>query len=329
MKAAYIEQAITDFSQVKFKNDFAVPQAKAGHAVVKVVAASVNPVDKLVTFGYMGGFGWPLPSPHVPGYDFAGVVQEVGEGVSNVAVGDEVFASHWGQGSHHDAADAPIAGAFAEYLLIPAHKLSKKPAAVSFEVASAIGIVGTTAYEALFDIGHINGESKVLILGGSSAVGLLAIQFAKIAGAHVATTASSRTVDFVQSLGADIVINYNEKQWHEELRDYDLVFDCVGEAKALDNAMQSGAVNRDGKFITIVSFDIGLDPAGHPPLSFGAAICFKQNTASQNQIAEWIAAGKVRLPIDETFPFTQDGITNLLNKVAGGKSVGKNVVRIA
>jgi len=330
MKVAVIDQFIKDFNEVQVKENFPVPTVKHGHVLVKVFAASVNPVDKLVTHGYMSGSGWTQSFPFTVGYDFAGVVEAVGEEVSNVASGDEVFASNWGQGKHNDdGVDTFVGGAFGEYILIPAHKLSKKPVDLSFESAAAIGIVGTTAYEALFEVGQITNQSRVLILGGSSAVGSLAVQIAKLVGAYVATTASSRSIDFVKNLGADEIINYNTQQWYEIVSDIDLVFDCVGEANALENTLKyDQAVKRNGRFVSIANFAIGLDPAGHPPLSFAAAICFKQNTKSQNQIAQWLEEGKVSLAIDEVFPFTTEGVRALLNKAAGGKSLGKNVLKI-
>ena len=93
MKAAVINQHITDFKQIDFK-EVNVPQLRPGTALVKVVAASINPVDKLITFGYTGGMGWVVPFHYIPGEDYAGVVHAVADDVTNVKVGDEVFVSN-------------------------------------------------------------------------------------------------------------------------------------------------------------------------------------------------------------------------------------------
>mmetsp|Transcript_14803 Transcript_14803/g.16005 ORF Transcript_14803/g.16005 Transcript_14803/m.16005 type:complete len:333 (+) Transcript_14803:57-1055(+) len=331
MRAVSLNQYVHSFGELSVSN-VSKPSARPGFAVVKVKIAAGNPVDKVIAGGYLVGFGWDWPKPFTLGTDFSGIVEAVGEGVTNVNVGDAVFSSSWGQGKPFD--DEPnfsVAGAFAEYISIPAEKLSKKPDAVSFEVAASIGVVGTTAHQALVEIGKITKGTRVLIFGGSSAVGVFAIQLAKAYGAHVTTTASSRSIAFVQGFNAaDKIINYNETKWEEdpELKSIDVIFDTVGEKDALQRALASGVAKTGGVFVTIAEFSVGYDPTAHPPLAFAAVINMKQNTAVQDELAEHIVQGKIKVPIEETFPFTTDGVVGLLNKIAGGKSLGKNILSI-
>merc|ERR1719410_2116227 len=122
--------------------------------LVKVKAASINPIDYKIIAGYLADMGWPFPTPFTPGYDFSGTIHEVGEDVKDFSVGDDVFACNWGSNkdthlnSHADEG-LPIAGAFAEYCLIPESKISKKPEAVSHEEAAAIALVGLTALQSV------------------------------------------------------------------------------------------------------------------------------------------------------------------------------------
>lgn len=329
MQAAVIDKFVSAFDEIIVKS-VDIPSVQPGFAVVRVIAAGINPVEKLIVAGYASSMGWVVPFPYIPGEDYAGVVHAVGEGVDNVQVGDAVFTCNWGVGRHDELVENPVVGGgFAEYALVRASKLSKKPQNVSFEEAAAVGIPGTTAYECLFKIGQLSAGQEVLILGGSSAVGIFAVQFAKIRGVKVTTTCSSRTEEFVKSLGADVVINYEAAQWENVVRDMDVIFDCVGEKDGLKRALANSVAKVGGKFVTIADFSIGFDPAAHPPMSWASAMCLTQDSAVQDQIAQWISDGDVRVVIDERFSFTQEGITGIFNKVASGKSTGKNILNVS
>lgn len=329
MQAAVLDKFITSHDEITLRS-VDIPSPPPGFAVVRVIAAGINPVEKLIAAGYVTASGWVVPFPYIPGEDFSGVVHSVGEGVDNIQVGDEVFACNWGAGRHDELVENPVVGgAFAEYALIRASKVSKKPQGVSFEEAAAIGIPGITAYEALFKIGQLSEGQEVLILGGSSAVGIFAIQFAKIRGAKVYTTCSDRTESFVKSLGADVVINYTTSKWEEAVHDVDVIFDCVGEKDGLKRALAHSVAKAGGKFITIADFSVGFDSTAYPPFSWASAMCLSQDTTVQDQIAKWIADGEVRVTIDERFPFTQEGIVALYDKVASGKSTGKNILNVS
>ena len=135
--------------------------------------------------GYLKNI-WAMPSPMKLGYDFAGIIVSLPPLYEdgNFKVGDAVFGVNWGQGKHDDNdISLPIGGTFSEYCHIPISKISKKPIELSFDIAAAIPLVATTAYQCLFDCAKLNNNSRILILGGASAVGSIAIQLAKAAGA--------------------------------------------------------------------------------------------------------------------------------------------------
>ena len=178
----------------------------------------------------------------------------------------QVFGVNWGKGSHHEGSH-PIAGAFAEYIVVPAARVSKMPN-ISYNQAAAISLVGLTASQSLdvLDIGQTS--KRVLILGGAGAVGMVAVGLAKLRGAWVATTCSDRTIEEVKKLGADKIINYREKKWweDEELKNIDAIFDTVGEDDTFKHAQT--ILKKDGYFTSIASFEVGVDPAAHAPLKF-------------------------------------------------------------
>jgi len=327
MKAAYIKNYVKSFDEIVF-GEVPKPSLRPGHALIKIKAAAANPLD---TFVVKSGFP-KLVLPYLLGHDYSGIVEQVGEGVTDFKSGDEVFGINWSsvKGMVDDVPDPVVGGCYAEYIVMPARKLSKKPSTVSFEVAACIGVVGTTAYEALIEIGKITAKSKILIIGGSTAVGMAAIQIGKIFGAHVTTTASSRSLDFVKKFQPDKIINYNEEKWENvpEVKNVDLVVDCVGEKNTIPRAISSGVVKAGGTFVSLTDHSLGENFSAYPPLAWAGFMGAKQNSTFQNEIAKLISEGKLTLPIETTFPFTKDGVVAMLTKVSGGKSLGKQVLVI-
>jgi NADPH:quinone reductase-like Zn-dependent oxidoreductase len=329
MLAAQIKAYSRDYSTFELAA-VPVPVARNGWAVVKVVAAAVNPVDYKIMGGYIDGV-WDTHFPHTLGYDFAGVISALPEGDSlGFSVGDEVFAVNWGK-HRHDEAGQPTGGAFAEYILVPLSKLSRKPAGVTFEQAAAVALVGTTAWQALFDCAQVSAGSRILIIGGASSVGSVAVQLAKAKGAWVAATTSTRNAAFVSSLGPDQVINYQEAKWDAVgLSGLDAVIDCVGEAGAFTRSVSQKVLKETGAYVTIVDFSMnGIDPKGHPPLSFAAFFCLVNSPSVQDSLAGMLARGELKIAIEEVHAFTHEGIAAMLNKVHSGKAIGKHVVSIS
>lgn len=235
--------------------------------------------------------------------------------------------------NQHKPTTGPLGGAFAEYITIPTSALSKKPAGVTHQQAAAIALVGSTAYGCLFDCLKIQPGSKILILGGPTAVGSIAIQLAKNAGAWVATTSSPRNMDYVKSLGPDLIINYHDEDWskHEELVGIDAVFDAVGESEAFAkiSAEDNKVVKQGGSFVSIASFDVGFDSNAHKPrFDFASFFCLSNSSKVQDKLASDLADVKIKVSVDKEFPFTKEGAVNMMKHIESGKGRGKNVMNI-
>ena len=199
-------------------HDLEKPSPNDNEVLVRVRAASINPVD-----GHMIRGAWlmrPMSGMRKPrntrfGTDFSGVVEAVGKDVSNVKPGDEVFGAK--------------NGAVAGYICVNADRaVVMKPANVTFEQAGSVAIAGLTALQGLRDKGHIQAGQKVLINGASGGVGTFAVQIAKAFGAEVTAVCSTRNVDLVKSIGADRVIDYTKDDFTKTDQRYDMIYDLVG-----------------------------------------------------------------------------------------------------
>jgi NADPH:quinone reductase-like Zn-dependent oxidoreductase len=177
--------------------DVELPAPGGGEVRIRVAATSFNPVDDGIRGGYLQG-PFPVVLPHTPGIDVAGTVDAVGDGVTSVAVGDNVV------GFLPMVAD----GAAAEYVIAPAEILAPAPTSIPLPDAAALPMVGLTAWQALFDDAGLTAGQRVLINGAGGAVGGYAVQLAKRSGAHVIATASPRSSDRVTSAGADEVVDH-------------------------------------------------------------------------------------------------------------------------
>jgi len=300
--------------------------------VVKVHTAAINPCDYKVHSGFTDKvLGWTMPLPFTAGYDFAGVVDSVHQSdlENGFEVGERVFAVNWGTSAHQDEG-TPAGGAFADYILIPANKLSKIPHGVTYDQAAAVALVGTTAYQILFDCAKVKKGQRVLILGGATSVGQVAVQLAKDAGAWVATTASSRNLEFVAQFGADLIVNYNNEKWEEigQLKNLDAVLDTIGEEGGFARSVDNNVVKSSGAFVSIANVEAGTDPTAHAPMHYAAFYVLKNSAAVQDVLANKIAAGTLKITIDEAFPFTTEGVQDLFRKVMSNTSNGKNLLRV-
>ncbi|MCG8926444.1 NAD(P)-dependent alcohol dehydrogenase [Lentzea sp. CC55] len=187
-----------------------------GEVLVRVRASSVNAADWHIMRGdpYFARLflGLKAPKTRIRGRDFAGVVAEVGPGVSGMLqVGDEVFGE--------------VEGSFAEYVRVPAHLVEHKPSNLTFEQAATLPLAGNTAWTGLRDV---RAGQKVLINGASGGVGLMAVQIAKARQAVVTGVCSTRNVEQVRSVGADHVVDYRTTDFTRTGERYDVVFDLVG-----------------------------------------------------------------------------------------------------
>jgi NADPH:quinone reductase-like Zn-dependent oxidoreductase len=203
--------------EVLVYEDAPVPEPGAGEVRIRVRAAGVNPFDWKVRSGHMKQF-LPLALPAVLGGDVAGVVELLGEGVTAFAVGDEVFG---------DAVFSK-AGAYAELAISRADAIAAKPKSLDFDHAASVPTPALTAWQALFAAGGLGAGQTVLLHGMGGAVGRLALQFAKEAGARVLGTASAADREELLRLGADAVIDYRSARFEDVAAGVNLVIDTVG-----------------------------------------------------------------------------------------------------
>jgi NADPH:quinone reductase-like Zn-dependent oxidoreductase len=206
--------------------DIEKPTAADDEVLVKIHAASVNPLDWHYMRGspslmrLMSGIGAPKNTRL--GVDFAGTVEAVGNSVTRFKPGDAVFGGK--------------TGAFAEYVAVGENRaLALKPDNMTFEQAASVPIAAVTALQALRDKGHLKPGQKVLINGASGGVGTFAVQIAKSFGAQVTGVCSTRNLEMVQSIGADHVIDYKREDYTKSGERYDLIIDMVGNHSLLQN----------------------------------------------------------------------------------------------
>jgi 2-desacetyl-2-hydroxyethyl bacteriochlorophyllide A dehydrogenase len=287
MKAAYYE-AFGGIENIKI-GTLQIPNVQEGEVLIRVKAASINPVDAAVRAGYLKSH-MPCDFPVIPGWDVAGVVEERGFSARRFKVGDEVYAY----------ARRPLVkwGTFAEYVVIPESYLSFCPQNLPWEESSGIPLVGLTAYQVLFDAGHLHKGQSVLILGASGGVGSLAIQLAKAKGAHVIAVASEKNHEFMKELGADHTLDYHHKNLGELVRNecpkgVDLIFDCAS-GETLNNSLS--ALRKEGKLVSILNHGADLDPG----INF-QYVFVEPNSTQLLHLRELADAGKLRVHISHTF----------------------------
>lgn len=258
------------------------------HVLVKIHAASINPFDIALLSGVFKEH-MPLIFPTTPGGDFAGVVTEVGAGVTHLAVGDEVY------GTANSVSGG--SGSFAEYAAVSAGSIAKKPKNVSFTEAAALPLVGTSAVQSLEEHMALQKGQKILIHGGAGGIGHIAIQLAKTIGAHVITTVSTNDIPFVTQLGADEVIDYKKQQFETLVTDVDAVFDTVG-----------GEITNKS-FIALKKGGILVSMKGQPDETLakqygitGVAQGTKNNTPHLTRLAQLVETEAIHVHIFQTFP---------------------------
>ncbi|KQS00540.1 NADPH:quinone oxidoreductase [Williamsia sp. Leaf354] len=312
--------------------EVAVPTVGPRDVLVKVAAASVNPLDKMVRNGEFKAL-IKYRTPITLGHDVSGVITEVGAQVSEFAVGDEIFAR---------PRDLRI-GTFAEYIAIDADDVAPKPTSLSFAEAAAVPLVALAAWQILVEKANIRPGQKVLVHAGAGGLGSTVIQLAKHLGAHVATTASSSSAELVTALGADVVIDYRTDDFAEVLSGYDLAIDAVGG----DNLVRTLTVLKPGGLALGVTGppDAGFaKQLGAPkPFEFVLSLLSRKVRAAAKKrgvtyaffymhadgatlatLAALYEAGHLRPVVDTTFSF--DDTVDAIAYVDAGRARGGKVV---
>lgn len=252
------------------------PEPGAGEVLIEVRAAVLNAADVRLMRSdpFFVRFFNGLWRPRIrPGADVAGVVRQVGAGVEEFAVGDEVFGDIFDYG----------AGAVAEYATAGEDVLVRKPENVSFVAAAALPVAGLTALQRLRDKGGIVAGQRVLIYGASGSVGTYAVQLAKHRGAHVTGVCSTRNLELVRGLGADEVIDYTAEDSTARDETCDVIFDAVGKLK---RSRAARALKPGGVFLSVMK-----NPAGR--------------TGELELLRELSEAGVLRPVIDGRYPLEE------------------------
>lgn len=202
-----------------------IPMPEANEVQIKIVCSAVNPVDWKIRSGLLQQ-RMPHHFPLIPGWDAAGIISAIGSDIKKFKIGDEVFA--------YCKKSAKQDGTYAEYICVNAENhVARKPQNLSFAQAAAIPLAGLTAWQSLFDSAGLKKDESVLIQAGAGGVGSLAIQFAKLIGARIITTARKCNHDYVKRLGANLAIDYKESSVSNEVKKFapeglDVIFDTLG-----------------------------------------------------------------------------------------------------
>jgi NADPH:quinone reductase-like Zn-dependent oxidoreductase len=268
-------------------DDVPIPQPGADELLVRIRAASVNPVDYKIR---RGAVPWVTPEmlPIILGRDLSGTVE--GAGVGAFGQGEAVYAMLGGIDR----------GSYAQYVVVKPNEAARKPARLSHIEAAAVPLAALTAWQGLFDHGHLEAGQTVLIHGGSGGVGHFAIQFAKIKGATVLTTVSGQNLDFVTELGVDRAIDYQSQRFEEIARDVDLVLDLVGG----ETQERSWSVLKPGGMLVSA---LG-EPSREKAMQHRARGIGYRAQANAGQLAEigrLIDQGKVHPAVMATYPLAE------------------------
>src|SRR5580765_3382050 len=222
MKAILCEQ-YGEPEVLQLADDLPSPRVGPNGVLVRVHASSVNPVDWKFRRGLLAAVR-PVVFPVIWGCDLSGVVKEIGPAVTLFKPGDEVY------GMKDGYVAKTYRGTYAEYVVVPEKSLAAKPKSLSYEEAAAVPLAALTAWQAMIHQGKLKPGHRVLIHAGAGGMGVMAIQIAKVFGAYVAATASTRNQDLLRKLGADLAIDYAREKIDKIRPKFDLVLDGVGES---------------------------------------------------------------------------------------------------
>ncbi|MEU5876059.1 NAD(P)-dependent alcohol dehydrogenase [Spirillospora sp. NPDC047279] len=309
--------------------DVDAPDIARDEVLVRTRAASVNPYDwrhmradpQLVRLS----IGLRRPKPGlVLGADLAGVVERVGEDVTALRPGDEVFGE-------------VRLGSFAELVAVPQDRLAIKPARLSFEQAASVSMAAHTALQGLRDEGRISAGQKVLVNGGSGGIGTFAVQLARWFGAEVTAVCSTRNLELVRSLGADDAVDYTREDFTERQGHYDLLLDIVGDRSlaALRRPLTSGgtlvivggiAAARGGLLGPATQVLRGTLAAPFVRRQRITIVSWKPNSNDLRFLADLMEKEEVTPVIDRTYPFSE--LPEALRYIERGHAQGKVAITL-
>ena len=297
------------------------PTPKENEVLIKVRAASVNPLDwhylrGKPLFMRLMGAGLLKPKNKILGVDIAGRVETVGRNVKQLQPGDEVFGG------------GEFLGGFAEYVCVSENKLALKPANITFEEAAAVPIAAVTALQGLRDKGQIQQGQKVLINGAGGGVGTFAVQIAKSFGAEVTGVCSTSKVEIVRSIGADRVIDYTQEDFTKNGQRYNLIIDAAAYRSILD---QKRALSPKGIYVMVGGsmarmFQVlflrpWISMTGSKKIGVMLANINKKDLVFMKELLE---AGKVVPVIDRRYPLSE--VAEAIRYLEEGHARGKVII---
>ncbi len=286
--------------------EIARPVIAADEVLVRVRAAGICRGGWHLMHGHpylirLAGFGLWAPKTQVPGMDVAGVVEAVGEGVTQFKPGDEVFGTAMG------------AGSFAEFAKFKVEKLALKPARLSFAEAAVVPVSAMAALKAVRDAGKVQAGQQVLIIGASGGVGSFAVQLSKIYGATVTAVASRDKLAMVKEIGADAVIDYTQQDVHCRGIQYDVIIDLGGNRSLRElrsmlaprGTLVIAGGDNGGKWLC--GIDRQLRALLWSPFVRQTLTSFisMENPQDLQTLKQWIEEGKLTPVLDRTFPLSR------------------------
>jgi NADPH:quinone reductase len=296
--------------------DWPRPEPKTGEVVVAVHAAGVNPVDAQ---NRTDGAWAALEPPVIPGYDFSGVVERVGDRAAGWAVGDEVFGA------------LPVrvtrSGSYAEYVAVPAETIAPKPERLSHVEAAAAPVAACTAHEALRRLRLAPGE-WLLIHGAGGGVGTFAVQIAAHSGARVLAVASARHHELLGELGAEACIDYTHERVDEAIRpitggEVDAVADLVG-GGVLSRSLS--LLRKRGRAVEIVDLEGDLEPLIDRNQELHGVLFDPADPGPLRAITDELAAGRLRPVVSDVLALEQAGEAH--RRLEAGHRQGKLVLEV-
>lgn len=285
----------------------AQPEPQPNEVLIRVEAAGINPIDWKIRAGYVKEI-FPMPLPFTSGMDVSGTVEAIGADVKAFQVGQAVYG-------------VLKMGAYAEFATTPEDAIALKPKTLDFVQAASVPLVAMTAYQSLFDHADLKAGQTVLIHAASGGVGMFAVQFAKWKGARVIATASAANAEFVRSLGADQVIDYNATPFEQVVQNVDVVLDMLGG----NTQARSYSVLKPGGIL--VSTAAPPDSKKAEEKGVRAEMMSRKNSVSLlEEIAGLIDSGQIKTVVAQTFSLSEARQAQELSQ--GGHVRGKIVLQI-
>lgn len=296
--------------EVLYYEDVPRPEPQAGEVLIRVQAASVNPLDLALREGWLAGM-IPLQLPAIAGVDVAGSIIALGEGVTDFSVGQDIYGFM-----------SSYSGAYAEYAVVAAETIAVRPQMLTSLEAASVPLAATAAWQALFDVGELKEGQTVLIHGAAGGVGTFAVQLAKLKGARVLATTTGQHVEYVQQLGADEVIDSTTTPFETVAHSVDVVLDLLG-GETQQRSWK--LLKAGGILVSLLS-----PPSQEEAVAHGARAGFlgaRPSSRLLKELADLLDREQIKTHVGKVFPLEQARQAQEVKR--NGHIQGKIVLKIA